>query len=72
LVVVVAGALAVVVAGALVFVVAGAWGAMEASTRRVTVVRATAARVSDRDAEASSAACTGVNGGVSLVFTRPG
>ena len=39
---------------------------------RATVVRATAARVSDREAAASSAACTGVNGGVSLVFTRPG
>jgi len=43
-----------------------------ASTRRATVVSATAARVSDRDAAASSAAATGVNGGVSLVFTRPG
>ena len=43
-----------------------------ASTRRATVVAATAARVSDRDAAASSAASTGVNGGVSLVFTRPG
>src|SRR5205807_8231452 len=43
-----------------------------ATTRRATVVAATAARVSDREAAASSAASTGVNGGVSLVFTRPG
>ena len=43
-----------------------------AITRRATVVCATAARVSDREAAASSAAWTGVNGGVSLVFTRPG
>jgi len=43
-----------------------------ASTRRATVVPATAASVSPRAASASAAASPGVNGGVSRVFTRPG
>src|SRR5271163_865081 len=43
-----------------------------ASTRRQTDVPATAASVSTRDASARAAACAGVNGGVSLVLTRPG
>ena len=36
------------------------------------MVSATAASVSASDASASAAASTGVNGGVSRVFTRPG
>ena len=43
-----------------------------ASTRRATVVAATAASVSVRAASARAAASSGVNGGVSRVFTRPG
>ena len=43
-----------------------------ASTARVTGVAATAASVSVSAASASCAASAGLNGGVSLVLTRPG